>query len=179
MIQNKPVDLTFRVISVNIFIAVLVPFFLSFIWLIRNFDGGGWWILFLLITIWVSDISAYYIGKNFGKHKITPNISPKKSLEGFIAGFIGGVLAAFIFYYILMPEKYALITGWQLVFISVDIVVAGMVGDLFESLLKRGAGVKDSGNIIPGHGGMLDRIDSVLFAAPLLYFYLKIFFHIN
>jgi phosphatidate cytidylyltransferase len=179
MMQKKPAELTFRVVSVNIFIAVLVPFFLSFIWLIRNFDGGGWWILFLLITIWVSDISAYYIGKNFGKHKITPNISPKKSLEGFIAGFIGGVLAAYIFYFLLMPEKYAVISGWQLALVSVDVVVAGIVGDLFESLLKRSAGVKDSGNIIPGHGGMLDRIDSILFAAPVLYIYLKIFFHVN
>jgi phosphatidate cytidylyltransferase len=179
MIKKTPAEFTFRAVSVNLFIAVLVPFFLSFIWLIRNLNGGGWWILFLLAAIWLSDICAYYVGKNFGRHKITPNISPKKTLEGFIAGFAGGILGAGAFYLFIIPSQYATLTTWQLAMLLVDVVAAGILGDLFESLLKRNAGVKDSGNVIPGHGGMLDRIDSVLFAAPVLYLYLKIFFHIN
>ncbi|MDR2400565.1 MAG: phosphatidate cytidylyltransferase [Deferribacteraceae bacterium] len=176
---KNPAEFSFRSVSSNIFVAVLVPFFLSFIWLIRNLEGGGWWILLLLAAIWVSDICAYYVGKNFGRHRITPNISPKKTLEGFIAGFIGGILGAGAFYYFLIPSEYTTLKSWQLAILLVDLVIAGIFGDLFESLLKRNAGVKDSGNVIPGHGGMLDRIDSILFAAPIAYIYLKIFFHIN
>jgi phosphatidate cytidylyltransferase len=178
-LQKDPAASVFRVVSANVFTAFLAPFFLSFIWLIRNLDGGGWWVLFLFAAIWVSDICAYYVGKNFGKHRITPNISPKKTLEGFIAGFAGGILAAGAFYCFIIPSRYTTLSAWQLALLLVDVVAAGILGDLFESLLKRNARVKDSGNVIPGHGGMLDRADSILFAAPVLYIYLKLFFHIN
>ncbi|MDR2105752.1 MAG: phosphatidate cytidylyltransferase [Deferribacteraceae bacterium] len=179
LLQANPAETVFRTVSVNIFIASLTPLFLSFIWLIRNLDGGGWWILLLFVSVWGSDICAYYIGMNFGKHRIIPKISPKKTLEGFIAGFIGGILAGGLFYLFIIPTKYTSITNLQLALLLVDVIAAGILGDLFESLLKRNAGLKDSGNIIPGHGGVLDRADAIIFAAPVMYIYLKIFFHIN
>ncbi|RPJ85981.1 MAG: hypothetical protein EHM18_08580, partial [Acidobacteria bacterium] len=122
-------------------------------------------LLLILITIWMTDTAAYFVGKFWGRHKITPAISPSKSLEGYLAGFAAAALTVPVYSYFLLPS-------WSVLFsvlTGVVLGVLGTIGDLFESVLKRGAGIKDSSNLIPGHGGILDRIDSLLFAFPSYY----------
>ena len=138
--------------------------------LIRNLEGGNLLILFLFFITWLGDIAAYYWGKNFGKTPLAPIVSPNKTVEGSIAGLAGsltaGLIAGFLFLDHIMIEHCLLVA-----FICGSI---GQLGDLAESLLKRHAGIKDSGNILPGHGGVLDRIDSLLFAGPAFYCYFKL-----
>jgi len=122
-------------------------------------------VMLVLLAIWVADSAAYFTGKAWGKHKITPSISPNKSLEGYIAGLLGSAVTVLIFARFFLPDwstAVAIILGLLLGLFST-------LGDLFESVLKRGAGVKDSSALIPGHGGVLDRIDSLLFAYPTYY----------
>ncbi|HBF19987.1 MAG TPA: phosphatidate cytidylyltransferase [Cryomorphaceae bacterium] len=133
--------------------------------------GGDepWLLASIFILIWTSDTFAYLIGRSFGKHKLLERISPNKTWEGFLGGVVFTMLAAFILsrYTDILPVQY-----W-LVMAALDIVF-GTVGDLFESAIKRGFDMKDSGRFLPGHGGILDRIDSLLFALPVTYFYLRI-----
>lgn len=126
-------------------------------------------VLALFVFIWVNDTAAYFFGSLIGKRKLLEHISPKKSVEGFIAGIVFTVLASLLFAHIYPAHS-------TLVWIGFAIVVSlfGTVGDLFESLIKRTFGVKDSGNLIPGHGGILDRIDSLLIAAPATLLYLNV-----
>jgi phosphatidate cytidylyltransferase len=135
---------------------------------IRESDGRE--ALFLLIlTIAVSDTAQYYSGRLFGRRPLAPAISPKKTVEGAIGGFVFGALAfAIVGHWWLPGVPAALRAG-----IGVAVVAVGILGDLFESMLKRSAGVKDSSALIPGHGGILDRLDALLFAAPLYYLVLK------
>ena len=122
------------------------------------------WLAFL--GTWASDTFAYFAGRAWGKHRIVPNISPNKTLEGFIGGFIGTIVVGVV---------YSHFTGIDMglgAVLSVLIGIAAPLGDLFESKLKRISGVKDSGNILPGHGGVLDRFDSILFVAPVVFFFL-------
>jgi len=140
------------------------------IWLDRaNLAGaagrfGPRLILFLLVTIWGCDSFAYYVGKNFGRHKLAPEVSPKKTIEGAVGGFAGSILVAVGAAALFVPEfrlpEAAIVGGLA--------STAGQIGDLVESMFKRGAGVKDSGTFLPGHGGFYDRVDSLLFAAPVL-----------
>jgi phosphatidate cytidylyltransferase len=122
--------------------------------------------LFFLIIV-ASDTGAYYVGKNLGKNKLVPLISPGKTIEGSIGGILGSIIAALVTKFTFFPQlplSHALI-------LALVMNIIGQMGDLFESLLKRGAGAKDAASIIPGHGGLLDRLDSILFNAPLLYYY--------
>jgi len=130
-------------------------------------------VLALFVFIWVNDTAAYFIGSLIGTHKLIEHISPKKSVEGFIAGVIFTILASFIFSHYFPVFSVAFWIGFAIV-----VSLFGTMGDLFESLIKRTSSVKDSGNIIPGHGGILDRIDSLLLAIPALYLYLTIFLSI-
>ena len=131
--------------------------------------GGPSMALFLIGTIAVSDVAQYYSGKLFGKHLLAPEISPKKTIEGAIGGLLFGVVfVVLVGEYIFPFVKLAL-----LIPMAVAIVLLGICGDLFESRLKRSAGVKDSGTIIPGHGGLLDRLDALLFATPGFYFFIN------
>jgi phosphatidate cytidylyltransferase len=129
---------------------------------------GGFTVLSILGAIWVCDSSAYFAGRAFGRHKLFPRVSPNKTWEGAIAGFAGAVLTFVLFRQFSLPY----LTLWQATVCGAIVGVFGQLGDLAESLLKRDAGVKDSSTLIPGHGGVLDRFDSLLFAAPLLFFYL-------
>ncbi len=131
------------------------------------FERGLTWFLLLLSIVFAGDTFAYLCGKTFGKHKLLEAVSPKKTLEGSAGGLIGSVIAATLFHFVWLKESslphlisLALITG-----------IFAQVGDLFESLLKRIADVKDSGSMMPGHGGFLDRIDGVYFAAPVYYIF--------
>ena len=122
-------------------------------------------LLLVLSVIWAGDIGGFWVGQKWGKHKVTVRISPHKSLEGYVAGLLCSLLAATAF------GRYFL-TTWStadLVLIGVFLGLVGAMGDLFESMLKRGAGIKDSSTLLPGHGGVLDRIDSLLFALPAFY----------
>jgi phosphatidate cytidylyltransferase len=123
------------------------------------------WLMFGLLVNWVGDTGAYYVGKNFGKHKLAPSVSPGKSWEGAVASVITGV--AFGMIYLPLTIKGTSVILAALLALAAN--AAGQVGDLAESAIKRGAGVKDSGTLLPGHGGLLDRVDSTLFALPVLY----------
>ena len=131
---------------------------------------GPGWILYLLLTVWVGDTSAYYVGRRLGKRKLAPRISPRKTWEGAIGGLLGNTLAALIGQH-LVPQSPTI----HLLLLSCLIGIVGQAGDLAESAMKRGADTKDSSHLLPGHGGMLDRIDSVLFGAPILFWYLRLF----
>jgi phosphatidate cytidylyltransferase len=122
------------------------------------------WLVFLLMAIvWLGDTAAYYVGSRIGRHKMAPVISPKKSWEGATAGFLTSVLAAAVWSWFRLGRIDPALLG-----VAALTAVAAQVGDLVESMIKRGAGVKDSGHVLPGHGGVLDRMDAMLFAAPVL-----------
>ena len=129
-------------------------------------------LLAVFVTIWVNDTGAYLVGVTLGKHRLFERISPKKSWEGFIGGALFALLSGYIFS-LFIPEINLL--NWMI--FSELIVIFGTFGDLTESLIKRTLEVKDSGNIIPGHGGLLDRFDSMLLAAPVIYLFLNVIFN--
>ena len=124
-----------------------------------------YWVLFALSLNWVGDIAAFYVGRAIGEHKMAPRVSPGKSWEGAVASAAASVIYAAVYFPRLLPAVPLL----EAVGITVAANAAGQFGDLCESALKRGAGVKDSGTLLPGHGGWLDRIDSGLFALPVVY----------
>lgn len=128
-------------------------------------------VLLIFICLWATDIFAYLIGTLIGKHKLYPTLSPKKSLEGTIAGVIFPVIAGFTFYYLYPSHT---LTILDIIVVSLISGTIGQIGDLFESMLKRDCNVKDSSSIIPGHGGVLDRVDSLIFTMPVYYLYFLI-----
>jgi len=134
---------------------------------------GRWWLFLLLGSLWVGDTAAMFFGKSFGRHKLAPTVSPNKTVEGFIGGFIGVIVVAMVFKIFWLKE----IAAYHFIIISLLIGLFGQLGDLVESLWKRSLGIKDSSALIPGHGGVLDRFDSLLFSAPVVYLYLKYGLH--
>lgn len=164
---------------------VVLPF--ACLVMIRSFPSGWFFILLLFFMVWSGDIFAYYVGKNFGKRLIAPRVSPKKTWEGTIASVLGSALVAWLVSagaprieswlqasgvlasasVFGSPASLEAPPWWVPLLLAVVINVAAQLGDLAESMLKRAADVKDSGNILPGHGGMLDRVDALLFAAPV------------
>ena len=128
------------------------------------YDRGPWWLLAALAMIWVADIAAYFAGRAFGRHKLAPAISPGKTWEGVAGAVVGVLLYAEIASRIALDRDIGLAGA----LVAVMLVAVSVIGDLFESLAKRQAGVKDSGNTLPGHGGILDRIDSQTSALPML-----------
>ncbi len=155
-------------IFIDIFSIFYAGFFISFLLKILELSGGKLLLLLLFILVWASDIFAYYGGRHFGKHKLIFSLSPKKTVEGALIGFLSAVLAAFVFRIVIADYERFTVTSF-IILTSVT-VIAGMLGDLTESLIKRMGGKKDSGHLIPGHGGILDRIDSVILAAPVFYY---------
>ncbi len=133
--------------------------------LLRVLPDGRGLVLFVALTIWASDTGAFYVGSRWGRRPLAPRISPKKSIEGVLGGLFGGMLVALAGTGWLWPHISVATALW----VSPVLIVAGIAGDLSESALKRGAGLKDSGVLIPGHGGILDRLDSLMFAGPILY----------
>lgn len=130
-------------------------------------DGAFWLTLTTLLLVWATDTLAYFSGRAFGKHKLMPRVSPKKTWEGSIGGLLGAVGVGIVLKLLVLPFLSAL----DIVVIALICGALGQIGDLAESVFKRAAGVKDSGNLLPGHGGLLDRVDSLLFAVPLVYLY--------
>jgi len=145
----------------------------SLIRLHNDFSDGAKLVFFLLLVVWLGDSGAYYFGRTFGRHKLSPRISPKKTVEGLLGGVFASVVTALIIHFTFFknfPLLHTVIAG-------VILSVAGVVGDLAESMWKRSAAVKDSGTLLPGHGGFLDRFDSVFYTAPILYVYWFLIVH--
>ena len=157
----------FYIISGFVFLA-LIPF--------TNKDFEPQIILGIFILAWTNDTFAYLVGKGFGKRKLMEKISPKKTIEGFFGGMVGALFASFIFFKFTLTTEYSLIF-W--LFLALLVSVLGTIGDLIQSKFKRLAGVKDSGNIMPGHGGVYDRLDSIIFAGPFIYLFIIIINYVS
>jgi phosphatidate cytidylyltransferase len=168
------------------FVYIAVP--MAMLVQLRQQVAGAFLLLYLLLVVWAGDIFAYFVGRSVGRHLMAPRISPKKTWEGAAASLAASlVVGTLLFTYALPISSFLLRVGliqrrdglfglekpelWPILLLTVVLNIAAQLGDLVESLIKRGAGVKDSGTILPGHGGMLDRIDALLFAAPVLWFY--------
>lgn len=152
-------------------IYIVIPFVLmaQIPFLNTDFKYASTTILGVFILIWSGDTFAYLIGKNFGKTKLLKRISPNKTVEGFIGGMIATLVASYF-----ISQYFDTFSTQQWFIIAILVSIFGVLGDLIESMFKRQAGVKDSSNLIPGHGGFLDRFDSVIFAAPFIFIYLQI-----
>lgn len=162
---------TIKDVAITSFGICYIVVFLMYISIIREMPNGKWLIWFVMLSAWGTDIFAYLIGKTWGKHRFT-KISPHKSIEGSIAGIMGAVVAVLL--YTIACNN---IGGLNINYIYIAVVavlfsIIGQIGDLAASSIKRYTGIKDFSNLIPGHGGMLDRIDSVIFIAPFAYFLL-------
>ncbi len=144
-----------------------IGWLLGYLVALRGLEDGREWVLFALFVTFASDSVAYFIGSAFGKHPMAPGISPKKTWEGAVGGITGAIGIAMLLLLILdLPLTYI-----QAIPLAIGVSIFGQLGDLLESLFKRSAGVKDSGNTMPGHGGFLDRMDSVVFAGAFVYYY--------
>ncbi len=170
LFSPAPVRGAIEDVSVTVLGVFYVAFLFSYMVAVRLLPDGKQWLVFLFFIIWASDIGAYSVGIPFGKHRLYEKISPKKSLEG-----LGGSLVAAAAMALLCRVWFMPVVGMaEAAGIAVLLALVGTAGDLAESMFKRAAGIKDSGGIIPGHGGMLDRMDSMMFAAPVLYYYVRI-----
>lgn len=158
-------------IALTLFGILYVSWFLSFVLKLRFMESGPIWLAYILVVTKMSDSGAYLIGTWLGRHPLIPHISPKKSVEGLVGGICFSVAASVCFRPVL-PVPFSLP---HLLLMGFLIGVVGQVGDLSESLMKRSCGAKDSGNLLPGMGGSLDAIDSILFTVPIFYYHLKIF----
>lgn len=168
--KKKYITVVFYIISGFVFLT-LIP--------VMNIDGRfkPELIVAVFILVWSNDTFAYLIGKNFGKHKLLERISPKKTIEGFIGGMLGALLAGYIIFKVL--EHYSQLDAleyplWIWIVMALIVAIFGTIGDLIQSKFKRQAGVKDSGIIMPGHGGLYDRLDSIIYASPFVYAFLLI-----
>ena len=169
-IRETNVKIAINQIAYTLFGILYVAGFGGYYLLIRSFEHGERLIFFLFLIVWLGDIAAYYWGKNFGENPLAPAISPKKTVEGAIAGIVGSLMAGVIAKVWFLDQ----LAMAHCLLVAVICGIIGQFGDLAESLLKRQVGVKDSSNLIPGHGGVLDRIDSLLFAGPVFYCYFKL-----
>ena len=155
---------------------------------IRQLPAGAIWTIYTLLAVWAGDIFAYFVGKSLGRHCMSPQVSPKKTWEGAAASIVASVIVGTVWIQHAPGISSALLRAglierrdgmwgleqpllWPIILLSAVVNIAAQLGDLVESLIKRGAGVKDSGTILPGHGGMLDRIDAMLFAVPVVWAY--------
>jgi phosphatidate cytidylyltransferase len=177
--------------SVFAFVYIAVP--MAMLVQLRQQVAGAFWLLYLLLVVWAGDIFAYFVGRSLGRHLMAQRISPKKTWEGAAASLAASLTVGIaLFTYALPISSFLLRTSmierrdglfglekpdfWPIILLTIAVNAAAQLGDLVESLIKRGAGAKDSGTILPGHGGMLDRIDALLFAAPVLWLYASAFF---
>lgn len=160
-----------RISMTAVFGILYVSFPCALLILLRGTEGGGLYILWVCLPTFMGDTAAYWIGRRWGKTPFAPTISPKKTLEGTVGGAAGSVALSFFIGLGFIPT----VDGWDCLIIGLITGVFGITGDLVESAIKRGFGVKDSGWIVPGHGGLLDRIDSLLMAGPVSYVYILFF----
>lgn len=168
--KAEDVKLAFRDLEARVFGLVYLIFFPSFLVKLHLEPHGPKWLVFLLGIIWLGDSGAYYGGKIFGRHKLSPNVSPGKTWEGVVANFLVCAIFAVLFGRWALPHLSAPV----LAIVAVLTSIVSQSGDLVESLIKRAFGRKDSGALIPGHGGVFDRFDSLIFAAPFFYILLRL-----
>ncbi len=152
-----------------------VPFLLSFVLLLGALEHDGVWVFYTMVVIVAGDVGAFYTGKKWGRHKLWKTVSPKKTVEGAMGGLAASVCAGTAFAVLFLRDVGGSLGGYLL--LSALVEAAGQLGDLMESLLKRMADRKDSSNLLPGHGGLLDRLDSLLFAFPMVWFFAGRFYH--
>lgn len=192
-LRREPLSQALPDAAVSYMLLPYVGFTLGLLPILRAGWNGSLYVLYLMLLVWFGDIAAYYVGRAVGKHKLAPRISPGKSWEGAIASVLGAVVVGWVLFHFIEPianllrsahlmtsagytylhpipdsrPRVVLVPGWLVVLFAVAVNIAAQLGDLVESALKRGAGVKDSGTLLPGHGGVLDRIDALLFALPV------------
>jgi len=155
-------------LSLNGFGVLYISFSISHIVLTRSLPDGNYWLIMLTAITVLSDTGAYYGGRTFGKRKLCPNISPNKTIAGAVSGVVAGIIGACVVRYYFFPDINVINIG----LLGLALSVIGIMGDLTESVAKRSFGVKDSGVLLAGHGGLLDRIDSLLLTSPVLYYLL-------
>ncbi|HUX46760.1 MAG TPA: phosphatidate cytidylyltransferase [Desulfosporosinus sp.] len=155
--------------SFNLLAVLYSVVLLSHLYLLRQLPNGIEWTFLTIFLVWATDTGAYLIGRQFGRHLLAPQVSPKKTVEGSLGGLLFSVTVALMFWRLVGGA-----TWIMYIIVGVIIGISAQIGDLFESALKRSAGVKDSGKLIPGHGGILDRFDSLIFALPLVYYGVKL-----
>lgn len=167
LVSPLPIEARFRMTAIALFGACYIGIPLSTVVSTRGLPGGEWLIVSLALLTWAGDVGAYYAGTLWGRHRLAPSISPKKSVEGLIGGLaLTLIVAGALHGRLALP-----LTLFQALTLGVLMTGTGLLGDLCESAIKRSVGVKDSGGLLPGHGGMLDRLDSLLFTAPTFYYY--------
>lgn len=160
------------------FCVAYAPVMLSFIYMVRDLPYGIYTVWMIFISSWICDTCAYIVGMLFGKHKLAPVLSPKKSIEGAIGGIVGSALVGALYgYFIVEPVIQEQRITWIFVLISAVGAIIAQVGDLAASAIKRNHDIKDYGKLIPGHGGIMDRFDSVIFTAPMIYFLTLLLIH--
>ncbi len=159
----KPATRWSLTVASALYLGWLMHYFIA----LRNLPNGLAWVLVALLTTWTIDSGAYFVGLSLGKHKLWPRLSPKKTWEGVIGGFVAGIIGAIILARILLPH----LSWTQGLWLGVTASFVDPFGDLSVSMFKREAGAKDSSKLIPGHGGMLDRLDSLLFVVPIVFYY--------
>ena len=172
----------FVTVASSVFVSIALPFALSTMVLFRDIylrypkhfskHDGLFLLIMALFCAWMTDIFAYFVGVKFGKHKMSPNISPKKSIDGAVGGVIGAIILNLILCAVFkncFPGKSTMMSYFVVAPLSAVLSLTSMLGDLSASVIKRNFGVKDYGNILPGHGGVMDRFDSVIFVMPVLY----------
>ena len=186
--KNVELNTGYPAAAASVFAFTYIALPLGMLVQLRQQWAGAFYLLYLLLVVWAGDIFAYFVGKSVGRHLMAPRISPKKTWEGATASLIASIAVGWAMFHYAQPLSSALLRAGLIqrrdglfgleqpamapvIVLTIVLNVAAQLGDLVESLIKRGAGVKDSGAILPGHGGMLDRIDALLFAAPVLWYY--------
>ncbi len=186
--RRSPMSAGYPAAAASVFAFAYIALPMGMLVQLRQQWAGAFWILYLLLVVWAGDILAYFVGRSLGRHLMSPRISPKKTWEGAAASLAASLMVGILlFNHALQISSFLLRMGLierrdglfglekpeigPIILLTVALNIAAQLGDLVESLIKRGAGVKDSGTILPGHGGMLDRIDALLFAAPVLWYY--------
>lgn len=167
LLSRAPLEQSLRDGALTLFGVLYLGLTLGALSMTRLLPQGEWLIFFLLLVTWASDTGAYYVGTLYGRHRLAPTISPKKTVEGLVGGWFGAILVAYAARWWFLPELSIL----DCLILATLLTITGLWGDLTESAMKRSVGMKDSGGILPGHGGMLDRLDSLLFTAPVFYYY--------
>ncbi|MBE5876094.1 MAG: phosphatidate cytidylyltransferase [Lachnospiraceae bacterium] len=158
------------------FSLIYAPIMLSFVFLTRQLGYGAYLVWMIFISSWISDTCAYLVGVLFGKHKLVPHLSPKKTIEGAVGGIFGSAVVGGLFGFFLLDKTMGVSQFGPILFVIGAIgSVISQVGDLAASAIKRNHDIKDYGNLIPGHGGIMDRFDSVIFTAPMIYFLIILF----
>jgi phosphatidate cytidylyltransferase len=186
--QNEDLSSGYPSAAASVFAFTYIALPMGMLVQLRQQWAGAFYLLYLLLVVWAGDIFAYFVGKSMGRHLMAPRISPRKTWEGAAASLVASVGVGWLLFHYALPLSSALLRAGlierrdgifgleqpamgPIIVLTIVLNVAAQLGDLVESLIKRGAGVKDSGAILPGHGGMLDRIDALLFASPVLWYY--------